>query len=739
MSAKRVGKSSKTRARAERQPGQFFNRELSWLAFDERVLEEAADPATPLLERVKFAAITASNLDEFVMVRVAGLKNATRDGDADPDAAGFTPARQLGEISTRVHALVTHLYALVMDELIPALAAAGIRVTSVAALDDAQRAAVSAYFSEDVLPVLTPLAIDAERPFPMLSSLSLNLALRLSPAGDDEGPRLAIVQVPARLPRLVRVAGIGRARTHGGAPSPELRASGAEPVTFVWLEDIIVAHLDALFPGQVVLESAAIRLSRDAELELDDEGGQSYVEALQEELRQRRRNEVVRLEVDGGISSGLLAEVAEQVDVGRDDIYRVPGPVDLRALMALADVHDFEPLRAAPQKPVPFVDDHAEAHIFDTLDDHDLLLHLPYDAFDPVVALVEQAADDPDVLAIKMTLYRPGTDSPIVRALEHAADVGKQVTVVVELMARFDEERNIRWARALEESGAHVIYGIRGLKVHAKICLVVRRTARGVRRYVHLGTGNYNHRTARLYTDMGLMTSSPGMGVDASAFFNALTGFSDPPHMTSLVMAPTQLRERILKLIERETRRAQDGQRALIRAKMNSLVDERVIQALYRASGAGVSVQLNVRGICTLRPGVPKFSETISVVSIVGRYLEHSRVFHFHNGGEDEVFLSSADWMPRNLDRRIELMFPVEAADCRRKVLDALDVMFRDNVKGRRLLPDGVWKVPARPASELAIAAQQLLYEQARRAFDRREAVSPEAFAAITAKPAPRA
>ena len=739
MSAKRAGKASKARAKGERQPGQFFNRELSWLAFDERVLDEAADPTTPLLERVKFAAITASNLDEFVMVRVAGLRHSVRDGDADPDAAGLTPSRQLAEVSARAHQLVGRLYTLVVSELLPALAQEGMLVAPLSDLDESQRAAVTAYFREDVLPVLTPLAIDAARPFPMLSSLSLNLALRLAPGEDEKAPRLAIVQVPSQLPRLVRVLGSGRRPGSDPAHGGEARTAGTtEPVTFVWLEAIILAHLDALFPGQRVIESAAIRLARDAELELDDEGGGSYVEALEEELRQRRRNHVVRLEVEDGISDELLAEVADQVEVEGQDIYRVAGPIDLRALMTLVELPGLERLRDTPQKPVPLVDERDQRHIFETLDARDLLLHHPYDSFDPVVALVDQAADDPDVLAIKVTLYRPGTDSPIVRALARAADQGKQVTVVVELMARFDEERNIKWARALEESGAHVIYGIRGLKVHAKICLVVRRTAQGIRRYVHLGTGNYNHRTARLYVDMGLMTSSPSVGVDASAFFNALTGFSDPPRMPHLVMAPTQLRERVLKLIERETRRAQDGQPALIRAKMNSLVDERVIQALYRASGAGVTVQLNIRGICTLRPGVARLSERISVVSIVGRFLEHTRIFHFHNGGDDEVYLSSADWMPRNLDRRIELAFPVETTDCRRKVLDALDQVFKDNTKGRRLGPDGLWKVPARPASEAPFSAQQAFYEQARRAFDRRESASPDVFEPITSKPAPR-
>jgi polyphosphate kinase len=381
-------------------------------------------------------------------------------------------------------------------------------------------------------------------------------------------------------------------------------------------------------------------------------------------------------------------------------------------------------LRDKPLKPVPTLDQPELDRIFDVLDERDLLVHHPYESFDPVAALVEQAAEDPDVLAIKLTLYRTSGDSPVVRSLMKAADQGKQVTAVVELMARFDEERNIQWARRLEEAGAHVIYGIKRLKVHSKIALVVRRGPQGIRRYVHLGTGNYNDRTARQYTDFGLLTSSHLFGVDASAFFNALTGYSDPPRMRKLVMAPTQLRDRTLKLIERETRRAESGQPAAIRAKMNSLVDPAVVEALYAASRAGVEIALNVRGICVLRPGIKGLSERISVVSIVGRFLEHSRVFHYRNGGEDEVYLSSADWMPRNLDKRIELLFPVEASDCRKKVLDALDTMFADNVKGRRLHSDGTWRVATRSSAEPALSAQTALYEQAKRAWDRRQATT---------------
>ncbi len=703
MNRRRTGAAgSRSRGKRERTPDLFFNRELSWLAFDERVAEEAEDDSNPLVERAKFAAIVASNLDEFFMVRVARLRNAIEEGDTEPDPSGLAPAQQLREVSARVHALVDRLYKVVTAELLPALASNGIRVASPSDLDQVRREALGAYFRDDVLPVLTPLALDTSRPFPMLSSLSVNLALRLAPAGEGQADRIAVVQVPSGLPRLVRVA-------------------GGDGVTFVVLDEVIREGLDSLFPGQAVLEAAAFRLTRDSELELDDEGGQSYVEALEVELRRRRKSDVVRLEIDGGASDELASLLVGLAGVDDEALYRVPGFLDLHALWGIVELPGFESLRDPGLKPVPVLGAGAAGRIFDVLDAGDLLVHHPYEGIEPVLALVEQAADDPDVLAIKQTLYRPGADSPIVAALMRAADRGKQVTVVVELMARFDEERNLRWARALEEAGAHVIYGIRGLKVHAKCCLVVRRTPRGLRRYVHVGTGNYNHRTARLYTDVGLLTSSPAFGVDTSAFFNALTGYSDPPRMKKLVMSPAQLRDRLLRMIERETRRAQDGQPALIRAKMNALVDERMIDALYRASGAGVRVQLNVRGICTLRPGVKGLSENIAVVSIVGRFLEHSRIFHFQNGGEDEVYLASADWMPRNLDRRVELMAPVEGPECRRRLIHVLDLLFRDNVKGRRLAADGTWRVPARPAAEEPFVAQAALYDHAKRAWERRE------------------
>ncbi len=674
---------------------QFFNRELSWLAFNDRVFAEAANPSNPLLERLRFATIVASNLDEFFMVRVAALKNAIYEGDTRPDDSGMTPSQQLEAVSERANTMLGDLHTLVWDALVPALAEHGILIRRLADLSAAEHAAVSAYFKSDVLAALTPLAIDMERPFPMLSTLSLNLAVWLRPADGGVQHRLAVVQVPSGLSRLVRVT---------GAPSP----------TFVLLDKVICAETASLFPGQHVVESVAFRLSRDAELELDDEGG-SFLEAVEQSLRQRRRGDVVRLELEAGVSASAALHLATLVHAEPQDIYRLAGALDVRGLAPLADLAGYDALRFPPRPPVATVTADEQADIFATLDAKDILLHHPYESFDPVVAFVDAAAEDPDVLAIKQTLYRTSGDSPIVAALTRAADAGKQVTVLVELMARFDESRNIRWARRLEEMGAHVIYGIRHYKVHSKICLVVRRTRAGLSRYVHLGTGNYNDRTARLYTDLGLLTANAQIGADASAFWSALTGYSDPPRLNKLAMAPTMLRERLIALIDRERRRADSGQPARIRAKMNSLIDADIIRALYRASSAGVDIELNVRGMCTLRPGVKGMSDRIAVTSIVGRYLEHARAFVFHNGGDEEVYLASADWMGRNLDKRIELMFPIESPAAKRKVLDILTVLFRDNVKARRLGPDGVWRVLDRPAGTEPFEAQAYLYEQAGR------------------------
>jgi polyphosphate kinase len=673
----------------------FINRELSWLAFNERVLEEAADPSTPLLERVKFAAIAASNLDEFFMVRVAGLQRAVEDGETSPDLSGMPPARQLVVVCERAHAFSQTLYRIVIDELLPALAARGIHLRAFADLNEGSRGSLVAFFKESVLPVLTPLAIDESRPFPLLASLSLNIAVLLGAAAGATGHRLAVVQVPSGLNRLVQLA-------------------DTQATTFVLLEDIVREHLSELFPGQVIREASLIRLARDAELEFDDEGGRTHLELVERELRERRRSDVVRLEIEAAASEELAEVLRTRLEVPADNLYRVPGLLDLRVLTGIVDQPGFDQLRDPPLQAVDVLAG-TQTDLFSAIEERDILLHHPYDAYDPVLALVAQAAEDPDVVAIKQTLYRASMRSPIIASLQRAAERNKQVTVIVELTARFDEERNIQWARALEEAGAHVIHGVRGYKVHAKVCLIVRRTRHGVRRYVHLGTGNYNERTARLYTDFGLLTASQPVAEDASAFFNALTGFSDPPRLKKLVMAPTGLRQRMIRLIDRERRRAEAGQPAEIVAKMNSLIDDEIIEALYEASRAGVRVRLNVRGICALRPGVAAASETIEVVSVVDRFLEHSRIYYFLNGGDEEVYLSSADWMTRNLDKRVELMFPLEDAALRQRVLHALRAMFRDNVKGRWLGADGIYRRRERPEGEPPYRVQQELQAEAQR------------------------
>lgn len=676
----------------------FLNRELSWLAFNERVLEEAADVTNPLLERVKFVAIAASNLDEFFMVRVAGLKEAVDDPRAHTDLCGMTPLAQLTAVALRAHEFVDRLYRLAVYDLLPQLHAHGLRVLAVEMLPEVQRAALGAYFRDSVLPVLTPLAIDVLRPFPRLSSLSLNIAVLLeAPAdapADEARHRFAIVQVPAGLQRLVQVP-------------------AADGLSFVLLEDLIRLHLPQLFPGQRIVEAASIRLSRDAELDFDDEGGRTQIERIERELRRRRISDVVRMEIQASASEELVSLLCDQVEIEKDDVYAVDGPLDLRVFMQLCEVPGYGELRDAPLQAVGLFDG---ADMFAAMDERDILLHHPYESYDPVVALLAQAADDPDVLSIKQTLYRASPSSAIIASLRRAAERNKQVTVVVELTARFDEERNIRWARSLEEAGAHVIYGIRGYKVHAKVCQVIKRTPYGLRRYTHLATGNYNERTARVYTDFGLLTTSQAIAEDASAFFSALTGYSDPPRLKKLTMAPTGLRERFLRLINRERRRAEAGQPAEIMAKMNSLIDDEVIEALYAASREGVIIRLNVRGICALRPGVKGHSETIEVVSVVDRFLEHSRIYWFLNGGEEETFLASADWMTRNFDKRIELLFPVERPDHKAKVLHVLRSMFRDNVKARQLGADGRYYRRSPGPGEPAYRVQQVLQDEARRA-----------------------
>ena len=696
-------------------PARFINREWSWLAFNRRVLEEAMDPSNPLLERLKFSCIVSSNLDEFFMVRVAGLKNRIVQRDAHRDDAGLTPGEQIDGISERAHAQVADLYANLTTDLLPALAEHGIRVLACSDVTPPELQHLENRFEQEVFPVLTPMAIDPTHPFPMLTNLTLNLAVLLGPAERQADPRLAVVQVPGVVPRLMRLP----------------RQPGA---SFVLLEDVIRTRLDRLFPGQLIVDSVVFRLTRDSELEFDDEGGEDRLQVLEAELRKRRTNPPVRLEVADGVSDSLLRLLMDRLTLADSDVYHVTGPLDARSLMALADLPGYDALinePLAPQMPSQF---DAPRPVWEVLAEGDVLLHHPYDSFDPVVRLIDEAADDPDVMAIKQTLYRTSGQSPIIRALARAAENNKQVTVLVELMARFDEKRNIGWAKQLENAGAHVIYGLAGLKTHAKIALIVRREPDGIRRYLHLGTGNYNDRTARLYTDMGLLTCDEVLGADASAFFNTITGYSDPPVYQKLVMAPIAMRERIIELIRREADRSSAGQPAEILAKMNSLVDRRIIQALCEASEAGVAVKLNVRGVCCLRPGVDGVSDHVRVVSIVDRFLEHSRAFYFLNAGSEDVYMSSADWMPRNLDKRVELMFPVEDERCKAKAIAALRAFFADNVRSRRLMPDGSYQRVTPPPGDDPLRCQLSLHEQAVQARQHTARAAPVEFRPQTSR-----
>lgn len=687
-------------------PENYINRELSWLEFNHRVLEEAIDSGNPLLERFRFASIASSNLDEFIMVRVAALKNSETE---KMDPAGFTPSAALAAISQRIHSMVDRLYEIVLKELLPQATTIGIELLAVSTLSTEQGNALAERFEKELFPVLTPMAIDPTHPFPILLNLSLNIGLSLAPEKEGEKKRFAVVPIPPKLPRLWRVPGEGQ--------------------RFVLLEDVVRTFLPRLFPGQEILENVIFRITRDAELELDDEGSSNLMKAIEVELRKRRTGPVVRLEVEQAISKSFLKTFTTLLSIKDQDLYLNASYLDPRFLSMIADLPGFDAHRYAPLPPQVAPEFQGVEKIWPVLREQDILLHHPYESFEPVVQLITQAADDPDVLAIKQTLYRTSGDSPVVKALERAAINGKQVTVLVELTARFDEERNIEWAKRLEQAGAHVIYGLVDYKTHAKILLIVRREPQGLRRYLHLSTGNYNDRTARLYTDVGMLTSDEEFGADASGFFNTITGYSDPPVFRKLVMAPINLREKVLHLIRRESERAKSGQDAMILAKMNSLVDTPIIRALYEASQSGVEIKLAVRGICCLRPGLKGISDRITIVSVVDRFLEHSRILYVSNGGEEEYYCTSADWMPRNLDRRIELLFPVQTPDGRKKLRGILDLILGDNVKARVLQSDGTYVMRKRKKGEDAIRSQDELY---RRTVQQKELSQSHVFKPLT-------
>ena len=686
----------------------FLNRELSWLEFNERVLDEAHDELWPLLERLKFLCISETNLDEFFMVRVAGVLDQVWSGKVEPAEDGLTPAEQLSKIRQAVLRMEARQSACLTADLLPRLAAAGISVLSASSLSEPAREAASAWFRKHVLPVLTPLVVDPGHPFPFLSNLSINLAIEVrDPETGDV--RFARVKVPQALPRLVSLREIEEGK----------KKVRPEKADFVLLESLIQANLGELFPGFEIVSSHLFRVTRDADIEIQEDEASDLLATIEQEVRRRRFGAVVRLEVAPNTPKRVRKLLQKQLEITEPDVYDLDGPLGGGELMALWKL-DRSDLKDPPFTPaLPTLRPHPEPSIFAAIRARDILLHHPYDSFGPVAELIERAAEDPKTLAIKMTLYRCGAESPIVPALVRAAENGKQVAVLVELKARFDEENNIVWAKALEQAGVHVVYGVVGLKTHGKIALVVRREKDEMRRYVHLGTGNYNPVTARIYTDFGLLTCRPEFGEDATRLFNALTGIAGRVKYSRLITAPREMHRAVLDEIGRETAHARAGRPAGIRAKMNALVDTKVILALYEASQAGVPVDLAVRGVCCLKPGVPGLSERIRVRSVVGRFLEHSRIFVFENGGDRKVFLSSADWMPRNFFRRVEIAFPVEDPAAASEVVRALELSLADNVRARELKPDGRYD-RLRPAPGApAVDSQAAFLEEARRRMQR--------------------
>lgn len=670
-------------------PEYFYNRELSWLKFNLRVLKEAMVKDTPLLERLKFIAISASNLDEFFMVRVASLWSNFDSGVEKRDASGMSVHEQLVAISQAAHEQVrTQTKSLIA--LMAEMDAVKLHFRRVKDLSELGKDWLEEYYREVVFPVLTPMAVDASRPFPFLANKTLNLAVELIKADGEHS--MGLIQVPSVLDRIVEVEPEGKR-------------------TFVFLEDIIASHCHDLFKGCHILDMVSFRVTRDSDLDLEEDDSVDLMKEVEESLRKRKRGAAVRLEIFKTNNNRIKRFLEENLDVTEMEVYEINGPLDPTCFFKFIGMKGmwpwlYEPF--VPQRPLELPDD---SDLFAAIRANDILLHHPYESFDPVVKLVSDAADDPQVLAIKQTLYRVSGNSPIVAALARAAENGKQVTVLVELKARFDEENNILWARRLEKAGCHVIYGLVGLKTHAKIILIVRKEDNGIKRYLHLGTGNYNDSTAKLYTDLGLMTANDEFGSDASAFFNLLSGYSEPPVWNKLVMAPLGLREKIYALIDNEIAMVRSGREGHIIAKMNSLIDQPVIQKLYEASAAGVHIDLIVRGICGLRTGIEGISDNITVRSIVGRQLEHSRIFWFANGGEEQLYLSSADWMPRNLNDRVELFFPVETEEHIRRIKALLDLYLRDNVGAHMMQSNGSYR---RVRNKLEpVSAQSTLYEMA--------------------------
>jgi polyphosphate kinase len=683
------------------EPNQFINRELSWLEFNQRVLDEARDESLPLLERLKFLAITAMNLDEFFMVRVGGLQIVSDQGSSKTDPSGMTADEQLKAISERTHRMTVDQCQCFLSELEPALSAAGFRRLTPDQLTAEQLQFVEQTFSEEISAVLSPMAVSEADEFPLLGNQTLNLCVQLKPKAQEGEPRFALIPFGVYTRRFITLPGWGR----------------SDQYEYILLEDVVSLFVERFFPGEAIVECVPFRLTRNADMTVREDLAADLMVSMEEVLDARKQSGCVRLEISDYCTSQTLTFLRNTLGVREHGIYAAPGPLDLAAFMRLTDVKGFDALKyeSWPPQPSPSVD--PQESLFETLKDRDVLLYHPFESFEPVLRLIEEAAADPDVLAIKQTLYRTSRQSPVVAALRRAAENGKYVTALVELKARFDEARNIEWAKNLEQAGVQVIYGVKGLKTHAKICVIIRREPQGIKRYVHFGTGNYNEQTARIYTDVSLMTADEILGADASSFFNSITGYSQPQEFQKIAAAPIALRDKLLELIEGEIQRKKQNQPAKILAKLNSLADPVLIEALYAASQAGIEIELNIRGICCLKPGVKGLSEKIKVVSIIDRFLEHSRIFCFHHGGDDVVYIASADWMPRNLDRRVELLIPVEDDVARLRLLKVLKSCLKDTVKGRRLKSDGSYhRIRAKDSHR----SQESLYRAACNAIERK-------------------
>ena len=695
----------------------YVNRELSWIEFNYRVLSEARDKSTPLFDRLKFLSITASNLDEFYMVRVASLKDMVHAKYAKKDIAGLTAKEQLDKISEKTHQLVDLQYSTYNRSLVPALKQNGLRIVMEHEdLTEDEAAFADEYFHKNVYPVLTPMAFDSSRPFPLIRNKTLNIAALLKKKNEKEAElEFAMVQVPSVIPRIVELP-------------EEKDENGETQRVVILLEEIIERNMQSLFLNYDIVASHPFRIMRNADFSLDEEEAVDLLEEIQKQLKKRQWGEAIRLEIESNVDKQLLKILKKELSISSEDIFQISGPLDLTFLMKMYGLDGFDHLKTPKYTPQPVPELMNEDNIFTNIRKGDILLTHPFETFEPVVNFIKKAARDPEVLAIKQTLYRVSGNSPIIAALAEAADNGKQVSVLVELKARFDEENNILWAKMLEKAGCHVIYGLLGLKTHSKITLVVRREEEGIRRYVHLGTGNYNDSTAKLYTDCGLLTCDPLIGEDATAVFNMLSGYSEPLGWNKLSLAPLWLRGRFLRLIQRETRNAREGIPARIVAKMNSLCDREIIASLYEASNAGVKIQLIVRGICCLRAGIPGLSENITVCSIVGNFLEHSRIFYFENDGEPQIFMGSADWMPRNLDRRVEILFPVEDEKLKARICHILEVQLADNVKAQYLRPDGTYAKRNRRGKEPVCAQDTFCAEAVQAAKEAGKKQDPAAM-----------